>query len=271
MFSPRRMSNGTQSAPTIAPTTAFLEALIDGVDSKLIGGILDIYNESSAPFTRNPNCWAFGLTGMSAIGANRGSVRAVTAITSDIVIGVAHLFPPDNSDVTFVTTDGNNTNVVREIVSSMTLGVANAGTYDIKIARLESPLPGTITPLRIPIAGMLQFLPPYVSATSWVIPLVEITQFQKATVMNWVAISDSAMIVSIPTTAPRDDYYVQKVGGDSGHAGMFIDGNELISALSLSTGDGNGLGHFLFLDAITAAIAALGSTTSLSLFDPATL
>lgn len=260
----------------------FRELAINGIDSRIAGGgSMEIFNELSAPFTRKAACWAFGVLGMSALtAASDDSDKPATLVTPDIVLMATHYFPADSATLTFVSEDGSDTNLTRTITAHVNLGPGLSGDGgDITVGRLSSVLPASVRPLRLGVANLTSYLPPVLTGESWMIPVMENTGAQLATVSNWVSMPDNAppnnnlLGVNAAFTAPRSSYYVDKVAGDSGHGcGMIVSG-ELISlmALSYASGGGTGWANWKYLDAITAAIATLGSATSLSLFDPATL
>lgn len=251
---------------------------IAGVDDRItLGGSMDLFNESSAPFTRRTLCWAFDIVGMSALCTD----QHLTLVTPDIVLGVTHAFPANGSTCTFVSEDGNNTSESATISGSVNLGPGQSGDGgDITVGRLSAPIPSGVRPARLAVGTLTNFLPPAFYTFSWGVPLMESTGTRKATVTNWNWVypppygefSENMLAMAVPITAPRSDYYVAK-GSDSGCGCGIIVNDEFISlmALSYALGGGTGWANFKYLEAITAAIATLGSATSLSLFDPATL
>lgn len=242
-----------------------------GVDTRIAGaGALGIFNEATPPFTRKTTCWAYGVTGMSSLCAwNRG----MTLVTPEIALYALHFNPSIGESVTFVAEDGSNTNYTRTISAVYSLGspLTNA-SGDIGVALLSSALPGTVKPARLFTGDLIRYLP----ATDFGIPLFETNGANQATVNNWNRLlppTPSILNCAIPATTPRSSYYVTKITGDSGRGmGVIINGEYIsVGSLSVSNQGGTGWPNWLYLSAIQAGIVSLGSATTLSTLDPATL
>lgn len=92
-----------------------------------------------------------GYTGLSPWNSYGGQFRAGTLITSQHIWFALHYPMPIGTVVTFVAAD--NTVVTRTIVSSAVV------TGDAMIAKLDSPVPGTITPCKMLAANHTSYLP----------------------------------------------------------------------------------------------------------------
>lgn len=264
-------SNGTGGI------SSFREKAFSGVDDRLAdiavpGNAIPIYS-SSPPFVRNVACWTVGVLGMTALCAD----QRATLISPDIVICVTHVIPVNGTTCTFVTDDGNNTNITRTISAALSLGPPLSGAGgDITLCKLSSALPGTIHPVRLAVSNLLNYLPPNFGTANWNIPMLQSTGEPWVTVNNLDGVYTgeagltNIMLTSVPTATPRSNFWVAKGSDDSGRAcGVIIDDEFImLMTLSRSVSGGTGWANWLYLAAIDAAIVTLGGQPRASTFSP---
>ncbi|MEM9280469.1 MAG: hypothetical protein AAGA96_01460 [Verrucomicrobiota bacterium] len=140
----------------------------DAIDSRIAGKSkstdwlvytdnLHGFRENEIFWKRNSNCWAadLDLTGVSPFNDPKpyehgfGVAEAVTVISPWHVIGTTHSFPAVGEYLVLVDNDSNVITPKPVIIASARLKASGNAYPDISIALLDSPLPDSITPVKV--------------------------------------------------------------------------------------------------------------------------
>ncbi len=150
-----------------APRFAYQEAAY-AIDSRIAGKsketdwmvyteVPHVFSEDGNPWKRSSNCWAadLDLTGVSPFndpepyGHGFGMAQAVTVISPWHVIGSSHSFPQVGEYLVLVDKNNKVINPKPVIVASKHFKASATVYPDISIALLDSPLPDSITPVKV--------------------------------------------------------------------------------------------------------------------------
>lgn len=225
--------------------------------------IYSTQNHTSPSYTRNIDCWAYPInaTAISPWNSRGSNTRAGTAISPRHIILAEHYPLAINDTIRFITSD----NVVITRTISNVQQVAN---YDLQIAVLDADLPGTITPLKVPPANVLNYLP---SIALFPIPLLATDQEEKALTKetwptNWNSYGIKYGAFQNASTDPTSRMTETIIGGDSGNpVCMLINGEAVL--ISDWFGPYLGLFYPTLISEINSAITTLGGGHTLSTVD----
>ena len=150
-----------------APRFASKEAT-DAIDSRIAGksnltdwlvytDVPHVFSEDENPWKRSGDCWAadLDLTGVSPFndpepyGHGFGMAQAVTVISPWHVIGSSHSFPRVGEYLVLIDKDNNVITPKPVIIASKHFEASGTVYPDISIALLDSPLPKSITPVKV--------------------------------------------------------------------------------------------------------------------------
>lgn len=226
----------------------------DEVDALMAGGgdkeIYTTQNHAAGIYVRNPNCWAAGtnLTCASPWNSRGGRLRAGTAVSPDCIVLASHYGLLVGDVVRFVTLD--NTVVERAIISRLKIG-----TSDMLIARLDSPLPDSITPAKLLPAAIADYLPSLNYSMPIGVPCVVLDQEEKALCSEVSNIGGVSVGFRAPSDPTRSQYYEEIIDGDSGNPSFFAGAevSYLVGAWQYSAS-----APFADFERVSGAIATLG-------------
>lgn len=205
--------------------------------------------------------------GLNLTGVTLGGYARGTAITPRHVIYTKHFGYHGQVGETlwFLTLD--NRPISRKIVD-----VKYVGIDDIAIARLESDLPGSITPLRLLDAQAAQLVPSLV-------PMLRINQNNKALLVQkqgpivWQPGQNFGTVLTSPPERAYAQYYQDMIRFDSSSPTILLMRNEhgvmpILYSLVTFAGAGSGpILHYILND-IQQVIASFGDTHQLQLAMP---
>lgn len=215
-------------------------------------------NTSTGVYIRNANCWAAGIN-LTAYSANRNCV----AISPRHVYAVEHA-GVSGATLHFVTAD--NQTITRTVTSVQNIGPSNGSddyATDIQIAKLDSDLPASITPVKVLPANLAAKIP----GVGHGIPALCTDAERKAHVHDLYDI-DGFIRFRVPTDATRQGLYEAIIGGDSGSPNfLLINGSPVLICSWTFGGAGSGAAPHLYLDAINAGMTTLGGGYSVSTVD----
>lgn len=243
------------SSVALDAETAIDDAIVGKTPSTAKPIFSSMNHSGTGTYVRNAGCWAAGwdLTCISPWNSVGGRQRAGTVIAPDIIIYAAHFPLAIGATVRFVTAD--NTTISRTVVATTIVG------WDMAIARLDSDLPGSITPCKVLPSGWRdKFCAPEDSSRPWPVPVFVTDQEKKALV------SELYSIGVVPNTGyPSGDraaFFESAIGGDSGSPTfVIIDGELVLSHIFSSAHVGDRASE------INAAMTALGSAHQLQTID----
>ncbi len=237
----------------------------DEIDSRLSGKtpsvakpIFSTANHSAASYVRNTGCWAadVNLTSVSPWNSSSGAVFGVTAISPRHILIQRHVagYFPNGTSIRFVTV-GNV--VVTRTLSSQSPLASEGYAYDLVIGKLDSDLPGTITPAKVLPASLADYLPSI--AAAFPIPALAIDAEEKALVTDLYSLGGSFVSFQPPSNATRLGFFESLISGDSGNPCFLIINGEAVLITTWTYG-GAGAGpriHALHSE-INAALTSLG-------------
>jgi hypothetical protein len=213
----------------------------DNIEGTSITGSLSIYttqNHTSSSYVRNINCWcndiSSSMTCISPWNSTGGTQMGGTAISPLHVIFAAHYQIPIGATIRFVT--GDNQVINRTITNKLTHPLYSPYYPDITVGLLDSPLPSSITPVKILPDNWTTYLPSLSAA--YTIPTLCLDQFEHATIADVYEIGNQVKL-SYPNrlnSEKRAEYYSIKITGDSGDPVFIRTNNELILLTVLTFG-----------------------------------
>lgn len=151
----------TQANPTVTRFKRFAEGTLGraaeiGVDSRIAGKnpltAMPVFTSQDHPagiYVRNPACWAHGLPiqCVSPWNSRGANTMAGCAISPSFVLHAAH-FPLHVGDtIRFITSD--NQVITRTITAAQNHPAYTPYHPDIRIAKLDTPLPASIPPAKL--------------------------------------------------------------------------------------------------------------------------
>ena len=233
-----------------------MAALASGKDATT-KPIYSLQDHANSIYTRNPACWVYDLdlSGVSPWNSYNSVFRAGFAFTPLHVIMATHYLIPNGTVLRFIAM--NNTVVERSIVS----GDFIYGS-DIYIAKLNTPLPVSITPLQFMPANESDYLP---SVESWDLPMF-------ATDAQEHAITKDNYWGELPTSVYAKNSLLYPlltettIGGDSGNP-MFYVINGTPVAISHWSSSYRGPRYSSYLTEIADIVSTLGGGYTLSTVD----
>lgn len=235
----------------------------DGVSALIAGKtsadmpLFTTQNHASSIYVRNTSCWvvSLDLTAVSPWNSLGGAFRAGVAISLRHVLLANHYPVQVGTVLRFITAS----NVVVERTVTSIYSVPESPTYskDVQIAKLDSDLPGTITPVKFLPANAYDYLPTW---KTWKIPLIATNQLERMQCMlcNAFTVSPVDFIGGwVTTESPYATMYERVISGDSGSPAFFVINGEPV-LICHWTYAGQGATHHLMLTEISAAMTSLG-------------
>lgn len=256
---PNRKTRGERIADFFS---AEIDSLIAGLTPSVAKPMLNGYSMADFIFTgtRNPDCWCNGVAGITAISVGNsyaGDWRGCTLIAPDVVLMGNHVEIGIGSDILFLTNDGTNTLVTRELASRQQIG-----TTDIMIGRLASDVPNTIAYAKV--LSTTDFSSFDVMADRKRPAALRVDRQRTATVGDFYYGYTTEIFIQ-PIDATRLSFYEDLINGDSGNAGAFIVGDDLILMCAWWYGfGGEGQSLHYYRNEVNAAMTALGSAYQLT-------
>ncbi len=242
-----------------------IKALI-GVKTAADMPIYSVQNHSTPTYTRNTSCWmgAVDLTAISPWNSLGAQYRAGVAISPRHTLHAKH-FPVQVGTVLRFVTNGNVV-VTRTIDSVANLAESANYQRDVQIAKLDSDLPETITPVKFLPANAYDYLPTW---KTWKIPVVYSNQFERmaCALANAFTVSPVDYVGAwVTTESPYATMYERVITLDSGSPAFFVINGTLV-LICHWTFAGQGAAHHQMLTEIAAAITSLGGEHSLQTAD----
>lgn len=219
--------------------------------------IFSLTNDVIHVYTRNQTLWT---------GVDLSCVPAASSgilVTPDIVIGAAH--NPMGGTIYFV--DASNQTYVRNVIVG---GIVILDT-DLYIARLSEPLqiniiPAKVLPLSAYSGGTVNFTLPAFSHRRVLVAFTN--QFRTLRIANMMGL---LLNMAVLKATAFESWYSPLISGDSGCACfMIIDGQVVVCGCWYGSNRldySNGPSISSYIPQINAAIASLGSVTSLTEID----
>lgn len=207
--------------------------------------IFSTYSPSTATYVRNTDCWAYGydLTSISPGNSQSNNLWAGALVTPRHFIVCAHASMGTGAVMHFV--DQNN-NLITRTVTSITTAPGYTSYYpDYRVATLDSDVPASISYAYVLPDNWATQLPSLSSA--YPVPALTLDQEEKALVTDLYDISSNSGMYGamayfkVPVDAVRQQFYEDKIGGDSGNPAYLMISNKLV-LLNVWTFGGAGSG-----------------------------
>lgn len=227
-------------------------------------------NHSAPAYVRNPAVWCADIDLTCVPVWNSGSGQAFNGalITTQALICAAHAAPGIGATVRFVATD--NTIVIRTITAGQTHPSYMPYYPDIRVLKLDSPVPASITPTKLlpstwapklPTLGNLNGARPTECSG---VPCICLDQEMKALVTDCsnLATNLGSVGFGVPLDATRLSFYEDKISGDSGSAAfLIINGAAVLVTVWTFGGAGSGTFFASHATAIQAMLTSLSAGT----------
>jgi hypothetical protein len=225
-------------------------------------------NHTSSTYVRNTNCWLSGInaTAISPWNSLAGEQRAGVAITPRHVICVSHYPLQVGAVVRFITT----ANAVVERTVTDVYTVPGGFNRDTAIAKLDSDLPSSITPVKLLPSTFPDYIP---TVETFHIDCIGFDQEENvlAKQLTLVDLGIVDKFVMLIEDSARYPALTQRIiGGDSGNP-IFLLINSTLVLLSMWSGPLSGPALHRFIGEIDTGLTTLGGgytvqTVSLSGF-----
>lgn len=250
-----------------AAASAEIDTRIDGKDTSALP-VFTVQDHTSGTYTRNPACWAadIDMTGVSPWNSTGAQRWAGIAVAPDTILFAGHAPIALGATVRFIAA---GTVVDRTIVARQRHpGYTGFPAYkkDLYLARLNSPLPASIKPVKVWPAAWADYLPAL--GTGRTIPCVVFDQEEKALVTDVRHIDDDYVTLAVPTDPQRLALYETKIYGDSGNPVCAVLGGELVLLTVLTSGNaGSGTNISAEIATLNSMMTAIGSAYQLTEYD----
>lgn len=240
---------------------AAIDTRISGLTPSAAKPLYSTKNHDTSTYFRNTGRWLTGvdLTCIPVWKTYWAEKFPCVLIDDDVLLANSHIGLIGSSTIRFVTM--GNVVVERTITAQ-----ANVSGYDLRVYRLNSAVPGTITPVKCVPADVFDYLPSWTSG--YIIPGLTIDQNNDALISDLRAINPATgsdgFYPSEPDDGTRVNYYKFPISGDSCSGVFTIVNNEL---MLLGIGANGGLMIYDVAAAINSAITATGSSGTVSYTD----
>jgi len=164
------------------------------------------------------------------------NARCATLITPNTFIAAWHFsyFPQISPGDTFRFVGSDNIVYTRTVAENM----VQIGT-DLCVGILDSDLPDTITPAKVPPANIADYFSPAISGSNRV-AAASLDQQDHATLRDLYLLNTLNANFSQSTDPIRSLYYESLITGDSSHPGFFIINGEMVVLTCWHFGGGGG-------------------------------
>lgn len=228
-------------APSSALSVAAIRADSDQRFSVLLAGATG--NDIFASYaTDRPSPWGGNFTRrMNFTGVAWDDTRTATLVSPEHVVMAAHYPRPVGSTLVFHDRRGRPQ---RRVLAAV---VAQAGSADVAVGRLDAPLPDSVRPYRLlPPSGNYGALAGCLAVVS--------DQHRKAFVHEIAHVTGIGLWFRHPATSRIPAHLTKNlVPGDSGNPSFLLVGGELV-LIETHTAGGPGAGSFLSSPAVFTAI-----------------
>lgn len=248
-----------ENSPRFAP-----EEAAEAVDSRIAGksnltdwmvytDVPHVFSEGENPWKRSGNCWGsdLDLTGVSPFndpapyGHGFGMAQAVTVLSPWHVIGSSHSFPSVGEYLVLIDKDNNVITPKPVIIASYHFKTSGTVYPDISIALLDSPLPDSITPVKVLPDDWKTYL-----GNPRGLPLLAFDIHERAIVTEISAFDYEhepgifRNFMQAPSDRQRREFYKEVEANDSANPVFLILDNQLVLINLMSSG-GPGAGTSL--------------------------
>lgn len=242
-------------AKHISDTT---DDLIDGLTPSVAKPLYSTKNHTTPEYVRNTGRWLTGvdLTCIPVWKTHWVGKFPCVLIDDDILLANEHIGLIGGSTIRFVT--------MGDVLVERTLSTqADVAGYDLRVYRLSSAVPGTITPCKCAPSNIFNYLPSWTQG--YAVPGLTIDQESDALISDLRGLDPvegiDGYFPSEPDDVTRASYYKLPISGDS-CSGVFTIINNELSLLGI--GANGGAMNYEVASAINAAIAATGSSGSIT-------
>lgn len=252
-----------------ADAAANLDALIAGKNEAQHKRLYSLQNHPARQFTRNADCWAHGVPGITACSVSntaRNNQITVTMISPRHGWASAHFMPAPGTICYFVGLD--NALYARTVVGIALHPDYDEATYeaDIGIVTFDSDLPPAVGFVKIFPANWSNYLIELERAR---LPCLCLDQEENALVTEWVGVNGYSADMGYSIDPQRNVFYENKVGGDSDNPTFAIldlgIGPELVLVGTWSFGLAGQMSFSgFYAGIINALIAAADATAAVS-------
>lgn len=212
-------------------------------------------NHAGSSYVRNTNCWLSGVnaTAISPWNSAAGEQQAGVAITPRHLLCASHYPLQVGAVVRFVTTSNS---VVERTVTDV-YAVPGGFNRDTAIAKLNSDLPASITPVKLLPSNFPSYVP---TVTTFHVDCIAFDQ-EENVLAKQLAVVDPGiannffMIIENGTRYPSLNQPI--IGGDSGNPIFLLINNTLV-LLSMWSGPLSGPALHRFIGEINTGLTALG-------------
>jgi hypothetical protein len=240
------------------------------------GALFTTRDHATPIYTRNANVWAsdIDLTCCAVYtSTQQPDLRAATLIAPDVVHMVTHYEVGVGGVIRFVTPD--NEVIERTVISRRSSKEHTGLDYDVSVARLNAPVPESISPAKVMPANWLEYIGQL--AYRRPIPCIDTVPNRRLGISlivgggpgKWMEtrapIEPPLIVDPLPEYTVWKEFWNQKVAGASGNPAFWIINGEAVFLHGFSySWAGNHLGQEPIRGIVNAMMTALGSPYQLT-------